>query len=245
MRKGLTSQFWIALFVITFCSCNTYLWSQDWDQAWTQEQDPSPFAIGLHVGAGLPLGDLDLDNKFDGVPATVKVQDFVVRDNLDVSLYMRYSFLDWLSVGFNLDYATSRLSQADIKVDTNGDIAVYRENLGRANILTGAVVVEVRVPQRLSWRNLSPYMFLGGGLNYHIWQDPSNTTLETTVDPSFGMVVGGGLQFFVNAQTILLLESSYHYDVANIEIASAGKKRVSGDVDLSDVRIMVGIRFSL
>lgn len=213
------------------------------------QEEPRMWAVGFKAGFGLPLADADLDNKFDKASAKLTLEDFLVRDTFTVGAMLRYSFLDWLSAGVNLDFSTSRVANMEVTVANakdSTDNGTYQENLGRTNTVTFMAVVEFKLPPQFSYRRFSPYFMIGGGVNMHFWQDPSGG-LSTEVDPGFGLLVGGGVEFFMNPNVTLQLEMAWYYDVASFtsEYKSGSQTitRYSGDLDLSHLDFLLGMRF--
>jgi hypothetical protein len=208
-------------------------------------QEPTPVsAVGVRTGFGLSFADADLDDKFDKQSAKLTMEDITIRDNFTVGLLFRYSFLEWLAAGVNLDFTTCRVPNVEITVtnaQTTTNNGLYKENFGRANILSFMAVVEFKLPQEFSYRRFSPYLLLGGGVNIHFWQNPAGG-LDVQVDPSLGILVGGGVEFYMNPTVGLLLEIAWYYDVTSFD-ASQSVTRYSGDLDLSHLDFLLGLRF--
>lgn len=184
------------------------------------------------------MADIDMDNKVDGVSTTVKVDDVHARDGFAMGLAFRYAFENWFFVGVNLDYSTLRVGGVDLQVGDQD----FKYNFGRSHTVSLTPLLEFRWPQEMSERKILPYFFVGGGMNFNLWDNPDDRDLSIEIDPSFGILVGGGVEFFVSPLGSILLEIGWHNNVAGFEANRSGRTRYSGDLDISDVRITMGFR---
>lgn len=231
----------LILFGIIFCS-QSLICAQEFGP----EKFSPGFIIGLNIGGAASLADADLDNKFNGERISVDLDDIDVRDTFAMGAVFRYAIWEWLFIGVNLDYTTAMISRFETRVVSGSTTTSYVEKLGRANILSGLAVVEFRIPIETESYRFTPYLFGGGGGNLFLWQDPSGSAYDTEVDPGLALVIGAGVDFPMTPGVTLQLEVNWHYNVTDFETKNVGgSTRYSGELDLSDIRGLVGIRINL
>jgi outer membrane protein W len=171
--------------------------------------------------------------------AGVNVSGFIPGDNdTDNGVYVggtfAYGVHQWIAIGVEAGWL-----ETDIEEDTQLGLGDLGELHG--NPLMADIIIRVPNPDQ----SFIPYGIVGIGVVF--WDFDEGDTLESLgvdvdIDTAFAVKIGGGIDWWLNANWILNFEASYVFNDADVSVTVGGAP-TTDDADLDYFQIGGGLKY--
>ncbi|MGH7198669.1 MAG: outer membrane beta-barrel protein [Methylococcales bacterium] len=161
-------------------------------------------------------------------------EDSEVDNTVYVGGTFAYGVHQWIALGVEAGWF-----QTDSEEDTFSGIG----NLGEltANPLMADIIIRVPNPDQ----PFIPYAIIGIGVVFYDFDESESLEglgVDVDVDTAFALKVGGGIDWWLNANWIANFEASYVFNDADINL-TAGGSTASDEADLDYFQIGGGLKY--